>query len=476
MTQIQVKAAIIGRLADAQARADARARKQSIRRARRESTRERIQARHWARAGAGALAEVLAEYDWRDGVLEIEARWARAEREYNAPGLPGVWQTLREHRAKVSRERRHLLKSIRQAALAEREARDAVGDWLGSIHPIPVVRRSARRWQTHPGRVPDDLTAVLSGTGRGVSLRAVALGCRGADFQPRAGARGTDYPQVWARIHLDRVASFLGAVGQTAARAAAGHFGKVSSTSIDEAGAAGRGAVVDWLSSAVFGAPGGFMTGVRAFRVPDEISPALERGARRVAIAAGRASLLGDLTGGQSGRTEALRIVRRAAVESLDSIVRGFDAGVQSIRELWVDRAGEDGLFRLAPRFDALPADERELARAGRSHALDLVLAVRRVRAEALGRGRPKVRGHAPFTVSHSRGWQGRYALLIQRYGRIARVLSGIAQGESLELACRGAGFGFEASDGRSRAFSRALAESGVLGALVRSNAKRASV
>jgi hypothetical protein len=127
------------------------------------------------------------------------------------------------------------------------------------------------------------------------------------------------------------------------------------------------------------------------------------------------------------------------------------------VRESWVvhDEQQSDGFFHLARRFHALPGSERALVRSGRARALDLLQAVRRVRGARLGEHVPK-----------SRGWQARLALVVCRYSRIARVLSGICQGESLEVACNASGFAFDAHKGCSRAWNKALDESGVRVAL----------
>jgi len=154
-------------------------------------------------------------------------------------------------------------------------------------------------------------------------------------------------------------------------------------------------------------------------------------------------------------------MMRRAAVETLDSLVRGgLDSDAASVRDGW-----EEPEYRLARRFEGLPGEEREALRAGRARALDLVLAVRRVRGVRLGEAAASEWSFDGAGVRRrKRGWQARLSLLVRRFGRLARVLAAVCQGESLELACTGAGFGF--SGRRSRGFELALDQTGVRAAL----------
>jgi hypothetical protein len=364
-------------------------------------------------------------------------------------------QAVHEARARAEQER---LQAIHSAA----------APWLNSdksgYQVKGKVRKPALRIQKHRAREQDSRAQVLarpcicspratwSGFAAPSDLHKLALSLRDLDCQSGQG-HGQDYATWWESVTSPeaRFERVLCDCGQAAARRAAGKFGRVSSTSIAEATAAGRAAVVRIFRHRI--------DGRRVFIMPQELeSPGWLRIARHVAIAAGTKSLLGDLTAGQVGRTSGLRSVRRAAVETLDSLVRGgLDSAVAAVRESWVlqDEQQPDGFFRLARRFDALPGPERELVRSGRARALDLVGAVRRVRAARLGEHVPK-----------SKGWQARLALVVRRYSRIARVLSGICQGESLELACNASGFAFDARKGCSRAWNKALDESGVRVAL----------
>ena len=515
---ITMKAIIIRAFALAAARAEQQIQQRAARAAARDLTRQLSNARQ----GARARAEIDAVSDWQSGAVRPSEAgagaaeyWTKRAERAARPGRPALsWQEQREleHGARA-----------RAAAVVERPAAavDESGRLAGALFSMAaggVVRlriaaalagtsaadlaalafalaavefgtatgagavlagggggRTARAWRSDglPGypvaadHGAADLTILLAdGPADLAALARAALAAdRGAAVRP-----GIAYVLWWLDAESGQAAArsarFVSDIGAAVGHRAAGKFGRVSSTSIDEAAAAARAAAVGLMTK---GGRGG-----RRFVHPgaaDLARPSFVRAVRKSALAAGMHSLLGDLAGGQAGRESGLRAVRRAlpidgaaifdghypsaaAVATFDSIVRAGTGGgaVNSIRELWAERAADDGLFVLARRFESLPTTERELMRAGRAHALDVVLAVRRARSARLG---------LAVSPGKRRGWQGRLALVLRRFGRVARVLSAVCQGESLELACEAAGFGFQHRDGRSRAFSKAFDETG---------------
>ena len=134
---------------------------------------------------------------------------------------------------------------------------------------------------------------------------------------------------------------------------------------------------------------------------------------------------LGDLVGGQTGRVQGLRGIRRAAIETLDSIIRG----------------GTD-------------PDNEPVARS-RERALRLVRCVHRLALQAVA------------SINRNRhGWQAVRKLTLRRFRRVARVLSLVCQGESLECACLAAGFAWDARKQTSSGWLQAFSESGLRSAL----------
>ncbi len=475
--RFQVARALMGALVSAQAREAKHQTKHARRAASRDYDRKLIVARQGARAGArdeaGALRQWAATHA---STPPSRAEWLRSGGECEAWTLTYEAATVatREREARLAsyearaRARREVARKIEARARARARAREAatrereaalvtLKDWLGAQHKAPRVRRAPRRGLAPVERVGYSVAAMLAAP---FDVRTLALALP-LEFFPPGRETGAGYVAWWREAApVATVAALVGECGEHAARRASGKFGKVSSTSIDEAGAVGRAAALAFFARRIGGRH--FVVtspedSELAIVCPDIVSPRLARAARRAAVAAGVRSLLGDLTGGQRGKTDGLRLVRRAAVETIDNLVRGgLESGAGGVREAWaaMDAREPDYHFRLASRFDSLPGGERELMRSGRARSLDLVLAVRRVRTDRLGE---QPRG---------KGWQARLALVVRRYTRIARALSSICQGQSLELACRASGFGYEARDGRSRAFDTALDQSGVRAAL----------
>lgn len=312
----------------------------------------------------------------------------------------------------------------KRGSKAERQAALRAASMMADQRRAANERRAQEKWHArNSGKVSD--TTGARGKDKLTAPKPLARvedGARGHIYGDSAAhaarlSRDLDVSyEVFWQSTTDQSAVISRAIDDVSriARRAAGKYGHVSATSIEEAVAAARHAVL------VRFAPGGQFDARLAARLAKPSQEPLRQAVRRVAIGAGVRSLLNDLSGGQTGRTEGLRGIRRAAVETLDTLVRG----------------GTD-------------EDSEPLARS-RARALDLVLAVRRARTARLGE------------TPRADGWQARQKLVIRRFRRVATVLSLVAQGESLEVACEVAGFGFDAGEGRSQSFTRAFDETGV--------------
>jgi hypothetical protein len=279
-------------------------------------------------------------------------------------------------------------------------------------------------------RLPGDALCCASGSGRrewGLLVRVPASRGKRQGRSPvmmvSLGA-GERYEYIGGAIRSDTVefSIFLARLGHRVSRRSRGV--RVSSTSIEDSASAARAAVVGHFTPR-------FDLSTLARWARAGWAPFMRR-AELIAARAASASL-GE-GAGLSGRNEGKRL---AWCSSLDAGEQEFTGGQYLLRlvTLQLQRQAEDA-ERWEDRFDGRRAMARGLSSV-----------VRRARRAALA-GVLRVQDRRPVS---------------RRFRRLHRVLSRVALGESLELACETSGFAWEHGHGRSKALSVALESSGVL-------------
>jgi hypothetical protein len=235
-----------------------------------------------------------------------------------------------------------------------------------------------------------------------------------SEFRQAFATKQLDFRSRWS---ASGCASRLSMLADYVGRRMGRRFGNVSETSKIEAGLAGRAAVVAACSFSFGG-------DVQSGFVESYFMASHFREVSRIALRAGSASLLDELTGGQTGRDCDRRELRGGGdvigeVESVGSYIYPLDGG------------------------ESLPLAVRE------SFAAECGAMVRRALAARLSSG---IHG----------------AIAIGRYTRAAvkveAVLAAVASGDSLELACSLAGYAWERSHNRSKGFSAAMESLGLGG------------
>lgn len=234
---------------------------------------------------------------------------------------------------------------------------------------------------------------------------------------------GERYEYVGGAVRSDsvEVSIFLGRLGYRVSRRSRGV--RVSSTSLEDAASAARAAVVGYFTPRF-----DLATIARWARMG--WAPFI----RRAELIASRAAAnsLGE-GAGLSGRNEGKRLAWCSSIDAEESELTGGQYLLRLVT-LQIQRDAEHA-ERWEDRFDGRRAMARGLSSV-----------VRRARRAALAGVR--VQDRRPVS---------------RRFRRLHRVLSRVALGESLELACETAGFAWEYGHGRSKALSVALESSGVL-------------
>lgn len=276
------------------------------------------------------------------------------------------------------------------------------------------------------------------------------------------------------------VCGFLSGLARSAGRMA-GRGARVSDTSMDEAGEAGRAAAVAWAMRA--GGVGD--DGLPVHLVKAALRPESIRAGRLLGIAkrAAVASLRAGFVCGMSGRSVELAKLRAAMPEVCRGGLVLDDAGrVLGSSHSW----GREQVNAGPGVVNGSAADLAELINvAGRAwgghrgslsdgdrdrdgarawgRALTLARAVRRLQAQELARLAVEhgQRWAVPGGAS-ARAWGRTSKATRERFGKVGRVLVRVALGESLELACGLEGFGWDGKRGESSGFSRSMRELGL--------------
>jgi len=203
-----------------------------------------------ARARAGAGAELQAAAEWQEREALLHSHSGQLGKRLHEQARLENWA----ERRKASAETRAKQAAREARARPEREwlerLHDAAVPWLNqdkSGYQVKAkVRKVGTRIAKHRAREQDSGAQVLARACP--DLRTLALGLRILDL-PTGHGQGQSYVTWWTVVTSPeaRVERLLSDCGQAAARRAAGKFGRVSSTSIQEAAAAGRAAVVRLL-------------------------------------------------------------------------------------------------------------------------------------------------------------------------------------------------------------------------------------
>lgn len=242
-----------------------------------------------------------------------------------------------------------------------------------------------------------------------------------------------------------RIASRIASTGHNAGMAARGKYGKVSKTSIDEASAVARTTVINLFSLdgyfdiARFDGVMGMMMEIRDSIRSDGQLDALSyvlRAAKRASIQ----SLLGDLTGGQTGDTVKLKSgVHRVIDSFMRATTEGWDSGYYDSFD------GAEPMDKALPVqsvFDRLTPEDvtnrsDKIESAERARALGLVRMVRTASIKRIA----TMRYDKFSSVGYARLNRGLVKSMLRSARRVARVLSMVSQGDSLEYACLTVGF-----------------------------------
>jgi hypothetical protein len=221
------------------------------------------------------------------------------------------------------------------------------------------------------------------------------------------------YVDFWQGLPLAKLDALLASVGKAACAKAKGYLrNKVSDTSLVECALGARYAVL----SKVFCHKGEFaLDALEQLDQPTVIGCAKAIGVKHGVKAATDSEFLG-----QRLRTNDKLGLKREAIDLIDTVAHVL-----------------------------AESDQSEPVARNRQRALLLVKTVRGVRATKLAATKANNKRH-----------------VIRRFNRIAKVLSLVAQGDSLQYACEQAGFGFHEGENRSRSFALAFDQSGVRQAL----------
>jgi hypothetical protein len=212
------------------------------------------------------------------------------------------------------------------------------------------------------------------------------------------------YLAFWQDLPLTKLDALLASIAKSACAKAKGYLHhKVSDTSLAECAFGARYAVL----AKVFSHKGEFaLEALEQLDQPTVIGCAKAIGVKHGVKAATNSEFLG-----QRLRTNDKLGLKRETIDLIDTVAHIL-----------------------------AESDQSEPIARNRQRALFLVKTVRRVRATKLAATTPNNKRH-----------------VIRRFNRIAKVLSLVAQGDSLQYACEQAGFGFNELENRSRSFALAF-------------------